>query len=112
VIATWRRGCNLVAIVAILALAACSPEIVYVTMPEPEPAALPTEEAAPVWQPEAGHVYILDSADAIVVDYTAESAADYQRAVRAWGLNVEMHNLIDDPGGLDVWRLVCGGWTA
>ena len=92
----------------LLALAACSPEIVYVTVAEavPEPEAAPVAEA-PVWQPEAGHVYILDSADAIVVDYAAVDAADYQWAVRAWGLNVEMHNLIDDPAR--PWHLLCGG---
>jgi len=96
-----------------LALAACSPEIVYVTLPEaapdPEPAAV---AEAPVWQPEVGHVYVLDAADAIVTDYAAVDAADYQWAVRAWGLNVEMHNIIDDPRGLDPWRLVCGGAPA
>ena len=92
----------------LLALAACSPEIIYVTAPEaapePEPAAV---AEAPVWQPEAGHVYILDAEDAIVTDYMATDAADYQWAVRAWGLTVDLHNCIDDPAR--PWYLVCGG---
>jgi hypothetical protein len=98
------------ALFLLLALAACSPEIIYV-YPEPEP---PPEEPAavaeaPVWQPEVGHVYVLDAADAIVTDYAAADLADYRWAVTAWGLTVEQHNLIDDPLGLDPWHLLCGG---
>ncbi len=99
---------RLAALLLLLALAACSPEIIYVPMvpEESTPAEIPAE---PVWQPTVGHVYVLDAADTILTDYAAVDLADYRWAVTAWGLTVELHNCIDDPLGLDPWHLICGG---
>jgi len=94
----------------LLALVACSPEVIYLPAepePEPPPAEIAAEAEDPVWVPEVGHVYVLDATDAIVADYAAVDAADYTWAVRAWGYNGELHNLIDDPA--HPWHLVAGG---
>ena len=92
-----------------LLLAACAPDIIYIVAePEPAPAAAPVEETVPVWIPEPWHIYVLDSAGAILVDELAQPESTYRLRYTCWALDVEQHNL--EPGA-ESWRVVGGGMS-